>query len=61
MPRLLRASDRIRLKVPTVGGWQGEAIVLEGQENVNDRLIVFDRADGYGQGLAMRHEVRLLP
>lgn len=38
--------DRIRLLVPTVGGWQGEAIITQGDDpECTDGLIYFRRAD----------------
>jgi hypothetical protein len=60
MPRLLRTGDRIQLKVPTIGGWKGEAVVTQGQCSLNDRMIYFRRDGSPDDGCAMRHEVRLI-
>lgn len=63
MTRLLRKGDHIRLKVRTISGWKGEAIVVEDQLSVDDRSVTFRRLDSDPEmppGLAMRHEVALI-
>ena len=63
MTRLLRKGDRIRLKVRTLDGWKGEAIVVEDQLSVADRLVTFRPLGSDPEmppGLAMRHEVALI-
>ena len=63
MTRLLRAGDRIRLKVRTMGGWKGEATVVKDQHGQDDPLVYFrrdDRPDWWPPGCALRDEVALV-
>jgi hypothetical protein len=61
--KLLRQGDRIRLKVQTISGWKGDAVVVENQLSSDD-VIAWRRDSDDPNGLvsiALRHEVALKP
>ena len=46
MTQIWRKGDRIRLLVPTIGGWQGEAILTEDEmPECEDDLVYWRRAE----------------
>ena len=61
MTKLLRQGDHIRLKVRTIFGWKGKAIVIRDQLGPED-VIAWRRDSDDPNGppsLSMRHEVVL--
>lgn len=61
MTRLLRQGDCIRLKVQTICGWKGDAVVIQDQLSSDD-IIAWRRDCDDPSGpvsIAMRHEIAL--
>jgi len=59
----MKKGTRIRLKVPTIGGWKGEAIVVEEYPSGTvEFLKKGDKLDEYGRSYcyACRHEVSVI-
>ena len=56
MKRLLRAGDKIRLRVPLLSGYRGVGFVLETQAHPDDGVI-FEIPGRPGRRDACRHEV----